>query len=532
MNDRGDTISSHTADKKKISSQDTSKHRVSEAKHREAKEALWKNEQRYRTLIDTINDWVWEIDHNCVYTYASPNVQDLLGYEPEEVIGKTPFDLMPPDEARRVETLFREFFKTKEPFTRLENINLHKNGQSVVLETSGAPILDKEGNLLGYRGVDCDITERKKFEKAIEISEKLYPSVINTCRDGVYLVQDDVIKFINPAFCDLLGYEEKELIGKSIHTICPVEIAGEVANLFKGGENSKDVIDLYDSILITKEDERIPVEVRAGLIEYDGEPAFLGFVRDRRTTKKMGIQLLEILLRLQQSEKRRVEFLDVVAHELRTPLTAIKTYIEMMKMGSFGQFSSDDEQHLDTLLKSVGKLNQLINEMLDSSKVESGKLKLEKEKIDIVNLTEEVLREVHPLIELKKQNIALKASKPLQVLADSELIKKVITNLIGNANKYTPINGDIIISITPDEEAIHFQIQDSGIGISMEEIPHVFDRFFIGGKSLTVEHSQLGLGLAISKAIIEQHNGQIWVDSKEGEGSTFHFILPNPSEER
>jgi PAS domain S-box-containing protein len=493
---------------------------------RDIKDALWEIEQKYNSLVEAINDWVWEIDNNCVYTYASPNIIDLLGYEPEDVIGKKPYDFMQLEEAKRAEILFNEVAKTGRPFTGIEKVNQHKGGWSIIVETSGSPILDKTGKIIGYRGVDRDITERKNFEKAVAMSEKLYSSVINTCRDGIYLVQDDIIKYLNPAFCELLEYEEEELIGKPFDTVCPIEIAGEVSNVLEKGENPVEVVDLYDSILIKKEGERIPVEVRAGLIDYDGKPAFLGFVRDRTRTKKMETQLLEILLRLQQSEKRRVEFLDVVAHELRTPLTAIKTYIQMMKIGNFGKFEPEDDAHLESLMKSADKLNLLINEMLDSSKIEFGKIKLKKENIDIMELTVEVLEEVQPLIDHKNQNLKLNTSKPIQIIADYELMKKVVTNLIGNANKYTSRNGDINITISSSKDEIHFQIQDSGMGISEEEIPFVFDRFFIGGKTLSGEHSQLGLGLAITKAIVEQHDGKIWVESKEGEGSTFHFILP------
>jgi PAS domain S-box-containing protein len=133
----------------------------------QAKVALEESEQRFRALAETTSDWVWEVDQNGVYTYANPKLKDLLGYEPAEIIGKTPFDLMPADEAERVGAAFREIVKSGEPFAQLENTNLHKDGRRVVLETSGVPILDAGGNLLGYRGIDRDITERKHAERKI-----------------------------------------------------------------------------------------------------------------------------------------------------------------------------------------------------------------------------------------------------------------------------------------------------------------------------------------------------------------------------
>ena len=131
---------------------------------KQAEEALRQSRQRYRALVENISDWVWEVDQNGIYTYASPQVKNILGYEPEEIVGKTPFDLMPAAEAEKIRAEFIHYLKNKEPLIRLENINLHKKGQQVVLETSGVPILNDQGEVVGYRGVDRDITERKQAE--------------------------------------------------------------------------------------------------------------------------------------------------------------------------------------------------------------------------------------------------------------------------------------------------------------------------------------------------------------------------------
>ncbi len=147
---------------------------------KQAEEALQASEERFRSLVETTSDWIWEVDAEGIYTYASPRVKDLLGYEPEEVIGKTPFDLMPPDEAKRVAAQFEAAAKAREPFDRLENANLHKDGQIVVLETSGVPILDAGGELLGYRGVDRDISETKM------LWDELNHQLVRDALTGVY----------------------------------------------------------------------------------------------------------------------------------------------------------------------------------------------------------------------------------------------------------------------------------------------------------------------------------------------------------
>ncbi len=137
-----------------------------------AEETLSESEERFRSLVETTSDWIWEVDENGVYTYASPKVRDILGYESEKVVGKTPFDLMPADEAEHIVGLFMDISRARKPFEQLENVNQHKDGRLVVLETSGVPIIDTSGKFRGYRGVDRDITERKLAEQALRKSEE------------------------------------------------------------------------------------------------------------------------------------------------------------------------------------------------------------------------------------------------------------------------------------------------------------------------------------------------------------------------
>ena len=137
---------------------------------KQAERALRESEAHFRNLVETTSDWVWEVDENAVYTYASPQIHNILGYEVAEIIGKTPFDLMPPEEAKRVADIFGPMAAARISFTNLENTNLHKDGYPVVLETNGVPVIDTEGKFCGYRGIDRDITERKKYEEELKRS--------------------------------------------------------------------------------------------------------------------------------------------------------------------------------------------------------------------------------------------------------------------------------------------------------------------------------------------------------------------------
>jgi PAS domain S-box-containing protein len=137
-------------------------------KRKQIEAELWKSNERFRNMVEVISDWVWEVDENMVYTYVNPQLKNILGYEAEEVIGKTPFDLMPPVEAKRVIKIFKPIANKRKTFKALENINLHKNGSKVNIETSGVPFFDDKGNFRGYRGIDRDITERKRVEEVLK----------------------------------------------------------------------------------------------------------------------------------------------------------------------------------------------------------------------------------------------------------------------------------------------------------------------------------------------------------------------------
>jgi two-component system cell cycle sensor histidine kinase/response regulator CckA len=186
---------------------------ITERKQAEA--ALRESEQRFRSLVETTSDWFWEIDQNGRYTYASPKVRDLLGYQPDEVIGKSSFDFMPADEARQIKTLFQDLKESHESISGLENINLHKDGRQVVLETSGVPVFDQHGVFAGYRGIDRDITHRKQAEIALRNSERRLSEIIDFLPDATFAVdlEGKVIAW-NRAIEEMTGISSEDMMGK------------------------------------------------------------------------------------------------------------------------------------------------------------------------------------------------------------------------------------------------------------------------------------------------------------------------------
>jgi PAS domain S-box-containing protein len=187
------------------------------AEQRRAEEALRESEERFRSLVEATTDWIWEVDANLVYTYASPKVKDLLGYEPCEVVGKTPFELMPPEEAERVRARVVATLAEGRPFLGLINEAQHRDGRTVVLETNGVPVFDAAGRLLGYRGIDHDTTERRRAEEALRESEERFRQLFEEAPIPYHEIdREGVIRRVNRTECELLGYAPEEMIGRPV----------------------------------------------------------------------------------------------------------------------------------------------------------------------------------------------------------------------------------------------------------------------------------------------------------------------------
>lgn len=191
---------------------------------KQAEEALRESRQQFQGLVETLYDWVWEVDTQGRYTYISPQIKNILGYEPGDILGKTPFDLMSPEEAKRVSEIFGALIAERKPIAALENINLHKDGHPVVLETNGLPFYDADGNFQGYRGTDRDITERKQTEETLKETSEYLNNLIEYANAPI-IVWDAKLRItrFNQAFERITGKSAEDVLGKHIELLFPEE---------------------------------------------------------------------------------------------------------------------------------------------------------------------------------------------------------------------------------------------------------------------------------------------------------------------
>ncbi|MDD5384135.1 MAG: PAS domain S-box protein [Gallionella sp.] len=251
-----------------------------------AAEALSGSETRFRNLVETTSDWIWEVDENAVYTYVSPRVHAILGYEPAEVLGKTPFELMPAEEAKRVADIFGSIVAAKKSFTNIENTNLHKDGHLVALETSAVPVIDPEGKFCGYRGIDRDITERKRAEDELQLRAQL----LDSASDTIFVVDfNGNFVYLNEAAWKTRGYTRDELMGINLHVLDTPKyeklIESKMRHLKEKGWS------IFETEHRCKDGSVMPVEISARLIEAGGRKLVLSVARDITERKQAEIAL-------------------------------------------------------------------------------------------------------------------------------------------------------------------------------------------------------------------------------------------------
>jgi len=240
--------------------------------------ALRQSESRFRNLVESSSDWIWEVDSNAVYTYVSPRCREILGYEPEEILGKRPFDLMPADEAKRVSAIFQKIRAEKRAFSQFENTNLHKSGRCVLLETNGAPILDGQGSLIGYRGIDRDITVRKQEEA----KEAALGRILEESLNEIYIFDAETFLFIevNRGARENLGYTLEEL-----HRLTPLDLKPAFTpitfnQLLEPIRSHKQNNLVFHTVHKRKDGSIYDVEVHLQLLSFRSKSAFVANILD------------------------------------------------------------------------------------------------------------------------------------------------------------------------------------------------------------------------------------------------------------
>ncbi len=507
--------------------------------------ALKKSEERFRQIAEHSGSVIWEVDLNGKYKYVSPASYQVFGYESEELIGKHFYDLHPEESKLEYKKSGIELLNKGLNFTNFENPIVTKNGKQIWVSTNATPIYDVHNKMTGYIGADIDITERKLAEEELAkfriISDQAnYGSAIADLNGN--------LTYCNKAFAVMHGYTIEEIIGKHVSMLHNNEQTEHVNVLLKkiideGGFNTEEVAHCR------KDGSVFPTLMNAKLFNgMNGSAKFLSAtlidISERKEIEKVIIDLNQnlekrIIERTQELEtakqdaenanKSKSEFLSRMSHELRTPMNSILGFAQLLEMGDLNPNQIKGVHHI---LRSGQHLLDLINEVLDISRIESGKISISVEPVELNHIINEIIETLLPISIAKNIEIYFDSNSNQKqfIKADKQRLKQVIINLLNNALKYNSNNGKVWI-ITQNiigeygENVIRVTIKDNGIGIAESNLDKIFKPFerINEGKNIT---EGTGLGLAVVKQLIELMGGKVGVKSEIELGSEFWFDLP------
>ncbi|GHO91280.1 hypothetical protein KSF_013280 [Reticulibacter mediterranei] len=357
----------------------------------------------------------------------------------------------------------------------------------------------------------AEIVERKEAESQLKISEDRYRRLFETSKDGLLIVDADthLITDVNSSVTELLGYTREQLLGDDLGH----------SGMFQSQEISQaawlEALEQPSSRY-----DALPLQTRDGQIRY------VEFVSNRYRAN--GHEVIQCSLRdvseRKELDKRKDEFISMASHELKTPVTSLKGFLNLVQRRSIKQGDEKVLHYLARMDIQINKLTALINDLLDLSRMQTGKLIYREEAF----LMDELVREIVANIQETTQThrLVLEGQTLATVFGDRERIGQVLINLLNNAIKYSPQADTVLMRMANGRQKILVSVQDFGIGIAKDHHLRIFERFYQVTEPVEKTYPGLGIGLYISSEIVRRHGGLMWVESRKGEGATFHFTLP------
>jgi PAS domain S-box-containing protein len=504
---------------------------ISERKR--AEEALRVSEARFRDLVETTDDWIWQTDADARYNYSSPTIKRHLGYEPEEIIGRRPPDLLAPEERESLIKTIQEAQAAPAPcpFTD-ERTYLAKDGRRVVLEVRGVPIVDTAGRSCGARGIARDTTERKRVQAALQESEEQFRQLAENIHEVFFIVAAEPARmtYISPAYEQVWGRPRHEIYDRANAWIDSVH-PEDRENAAEGFRRSLSGAPTETEFRVIRPDGDIRWIHASSFPVCDSEGKFLrsvGIAEDITEQRRVLEEVRAARAVAEAASRVKSEFLANMSHEIRTPMNGI---LGMTELALDTNLTREQREYLLAVKSSGESLLRVLNDILDFSKVEAGKLDLELIEFSLQDCVGETVKALAVRAHEKGLELAYQVEPevPRRVVGDPVRLRQILTNLVGNAIKFT-VHGEVVLTLSAasgddGRTSLNFTIKDTGIGIPPEKLASIFKPFVQGDTSTTRTYGGTGLGLAISTQLIELMGGRVSVESALGEGSRFQFTI-------
>jgi PAS domain S-box-containing protein len=492
-----------------------------------AKEALRESEDRFRSLVENVPVGIYRTTPDGRILTANPALVRMMGYESLEELASRNLgqeDFQP----RYSRQTFCEQIEREGEVRSLEGPWTTKNGSVIFVRESAKVTWGEQGKALYYDGIVEDITARKRAEEALRASEKRYRLLFERNLAGVFQATlEGNILDCNQAFAHVLGYGSPE----ELLAVPPVGIFADTANASAARELllRERALTSFDAPLRRKDGSVVWTLQNVSLIEDEsGKPFMQGTFIDISARKQAAEEMQKAKEAAEAANRAKSDFLANMSHEIRTPLNGI--------MGMTGlvldtDLTPEQREDLSTVKASADSLLGIVNDILDFSKIEARKLELERIEFDLRANVDATAKALGVRAAQKKLELICHCEPdvPRVVLGDPGRLRQVLTNLADNAIKFTE-QGEVVLRVerlsqTADEVTLHFSVSDTGIGIPPEKQKAVFEAFVQADTSSTRRFGGTGLGLTIASELVGMMEGQIWMESEIGKGSTFHFTV-------
>jgi PAS domain S-box-containing protein len=479
----------------------------------QTKERITTREENWRVLAETVPQLVWTTRADgwadyanqrfCAYTHATP--EQLQGY------GWSQF--LHPDDCERTLVVRAHALRTGVPYEVEYRLREGQTGDYRWFLVRGMPVRDETGQILKWFGTCTNIEEQKRTEHALRQSQERMRALIDSNIIGIVSVEVDgeVIVEANEAFLHMTGYSREEVRSRTLNRvkITPPDQAPlferVIQEVTTRGQHTP-----VEAEVVCKDGGRLPI-VCGGVLLQDQPRQMVSFLLDNSARKEL--------------EQRKDTFISMASHELKTPLTALKLQTTLLRR----QLARHGIQYAVPALASMetqlNKVDRLVGELLDVSKIQAGRMEYRQESVDLNALLSETVETMQQ--SSLSHTIVVRGAVQASLLGDRDRLGQVFTNLLSNAIKYSPDSRTVEIDLSTSEDAVTVCVRDHGLGIPREQLDRIFDRFYRIPDLNQRAIPGLGMGLYIVAEIVKHHGGTITVDSALGKGSTFTVTLPH-----
>lgn len=503
---------------------------------KKAEDELVASEEQYKKLIENAGAVMYTTDKFGIVTFVNNKVLALTGYQPEEIIGKPYHSLIDVSCAEEVKNFYTDQLVQQIPATYLEFRILTRTGEVKWVEQSAQLLMD-DGEIEGLQCMAKDITEKKLVAQELDLSEakrKENEYRLNAILDNanaIIFIKDLEGKYlmVNNRFKEVFEVTDEMVINRDDYDFNVKALADH----YKKGDDeviaSKRSIQL-EEVLDTPEGKRNFLLIKFPLFNDRNEMfGISGIATDITDTVESRQKLLQALEKAETAQQIQEQFLANMSHEIRTPMNGIQGMTRLLLETSL---TEEQERFTNIISRSVNNLVVIVNNVLDYSNLSTGKLTLDSFAFDLPKTLEELTKHFEHAIKNKRLqfNMNIQEGVPSFVKGDAFRLKQILTNLIDNAIKFTT-EGSITLTVSLKEQTdkrstLSFALRDTGIGIEKNKLDTIFKSFAQAGKKIASGYGGAGLGLTISKGLIELQGGTITVNSEPGNGSEFVFVIP------